>query len=119
MGRIECAPSLSFTAEQPAHMREAMRPAATVGTCWSQKKAGCGAPAIIGSPTISERWSRSLDREQSQEALVQSVSRRQLFDEHAAGADWSAQVWQFLTLELWMKTFMDWELFFARLQEKP
>jgi len=33
---------------------------------------------------------------------------RRLVDEHRSGrADWSMQIWQFLTLELWMQTFLD------------
>jgi asparagine synthase (glutamine-hydrolysing) len=33
---------------------------------------------------------------------------RGLIDEHRSGRrDWSAQLWQFLTLELWMQTFLD------------
>jgi asparagine synthase (glutamine-hydrolysing) len=33
---------------------------------------------------------------------------RGLVDEHRSGrADWSMQIWQFLTLELWMQTFLD------------
>jgi asparagine synthase (glutamine-hydrolysing) len=33
---------------------------------------------------------------------------RSLVDEHRSGrADWSMQIWQFLTLELWMRTFLD------------
>ena len=33
---------------------------------------------------------------------------RRMIDEHRSGrADWSMQIWQFLTLELWMQTFLD------------
>ena len=33
---------------------------------------------------------------------------RRYVDEHRSGAqDWSMQIWQFLTLELWMRTFID------------
>jgi asparagine synthase (glutamine-hydrolysing) len=33
---------------------------------------------------------------------------RRFVDEHRSGAqDWSMQIWQFLTLELWMQTFLD------------
>ena len=33
---------------------------------------------------------------------------RRFVDEHRSGAqDWSMQIWQFLTLELWMRTFID------------
>lgn len=33
---------------------------------------------------------------------------RRMVDEHRSGhSDWSMQIWQFLTLELWMQTFLD------------
>jgi len=33
---------------------------------------------------------------------------RRFISEHRSGAqDWSMQIWQFLTLELWMQTFLD------------
>jgi hypothetical protein len=33
---------------------------------------------------------------------------RKFVKEHRSGAqDWSMQIWQFLTLELWMQTFLD------------
>jgi asparagine synthase (glutamine-hydrolysing) len=33
---------------------------------------------------------------------------RAFVDEHRSGAqDWSMQIWQFLTLELWMQIFLD------------
>jgi asparagine synthase (glutamine-hydrolysing) len=36
----------------------------------------------------------------------QAVSR--YLDEHRSGRrDWSMQLWQFLTLEIWMQTFLD------------
>ncbi|HET9407720.1 MAG TPA: asparagine synthase (glutamine-hydrolyzing) [Candidatus Sulfotelmatobacter sp.] len=35
-------------------------------------------------------------------------SVRRVIDEHRSGRrDWSMQIWQFLTLELWMQTFLD------------
>jgi asparagine synthase (glutamine-hydrolysing) len=35
---------------------------------------------------------------------------RAFIDEHRSGAqDWSMQIWQFLTLEIWMRTFIDGE----------
>ncbi len=43
-----------------------------------------------------------------QRGLFQPVAVRRLVDEHRSGReDWSMQLWQFLTLELWMRTFLD------------
>jgi asparagine synthase (glutamine-hydrolysing) len=43
-----------------------------------------------------------------QRGLFRPESVRRFVDEHRAGrVDWSMQIWQFLTLELWMQTFMD------------
>ena len=40
--------------------------------------------------------------------LFQPSVVRRYVEEHRAGAeDWSMQIWQFLTLELWMQTFID------------
>jgi asparagine synthase (glutamine-hydrolysing) len=44
----------------------------------------------------------------SQRGLFRPQKVRQYVDEHRSGAqDWSMQIWQLLTLELWMQTFMD------------
>ncbi len=43
-----------------------------------------------------------------QRGLFLPESVRAFVDEHRRGAqDWSMQMWQFLTLELWMQTFLD------------
>jgi len=40
--------------------------------------------------------------------LFQPEKIRALVDEQRSGTnDWSMQIWQFLTLELWMQTFVD------------
>jgi asparagine synthase (glutamine-hydrolysing) len=40
--------------------------------------------------------------------LFQPAAVQRYIDEHRSGRhDWSMQLWQFLTLELWMKTFLD------------
>ena len=40
--------------------------------------------------------------------LFRAESVQRYVDEHRCGAqDWSMQLWQFLTLELWMQTFLD------------
>src|SRR5215469_742066 len=41
-------------------------------------------------------------------ALFRPEVVRRFVEEHRAGAhDWSMQIWQFLTLEIWMQTFLD------------
>jgi asparagine synthase (glutamine-hydrolysing) len=43
-----------------------------------------------------------------QRGLFRPQAIRTFVDEHRRGAqDWSMQLWQFLTLELWMRTFLD------------
>jgi asparagine synthase (glutamine-hydrolysing) len=75
-----------------------------------QKKAGFGAPI--------DYWLAGDLREMVDDLLsVEAVRRRGLFkpavvrrliEEHRRGAhDWSFQVWQLLTLELWHRTFID------------
>ena len=40
--------------------------------------------------------------------LFRPEAVRTFVDQHRRGAqDWSMQIWQFLTLELWMQTFLD------------
>ena len=40
--------------------------------------------------------------------LFRPQAVRRFVDEHRRGAqDWSMQIWQFLTLEIWMRTFLD------------
>ena len=40
--------------------------------------------------------------------LLQPAAVQNYIDEHRSGRhDWSMQLWQFLTLELWMQTFLD------------
>jgi asparagine synthase (glutamine-hydrolysing) len=40
--------------------------------------------------------------------LFQPAVVQRYIDEHRSGRqDWSMQLWQFLTLELWMQTFLD------------
>ena len=43
-----------------------------------------------------------------QRGLFQPAAVQRFVDEHRSGRqDWSMQLWQFLTLELWMQTFLD------------
>jgi asparagine synthase (glutamine-hydrolysing) len=40
--------------------------------------------------------------------LFRTEAVQRFIDEHRSGRqDWSMQLWQFLTLELWMQTFLD------------
>lgn len=75
-----------------------------------QPKAGFGAPV--------DYWLTSDLREMVDDLLSESQIRKRgyfdpkavyrLVEEHRSGRrDWSMQIWQFLTLELWMQTFMD------------
>jgi len=90
-------------------LREAMRPLLPTEVL-EQKKAGFGAPA--------DYWLANDLREMVDDLLSESsLKRRGLFDpaavrvlvdqQRSGRQDWSAQVWQFLTLELWMKAFID------------
>jgi asparagine synthase (glutamine-hydrolysing) len=43
-----------------------------------------------------------------QRGLFKPAAVQRFVDEHRNGRqDWSMQIWQFLTLELWMRTFLD------------
>ena len=75
-----------------------------------QPKAGFAAP--------TDYWLANDLREMTDDLLSESRLRgrglfrpegvRKLIAEHRAGdQDWSMQIWQFLTLELWMQNFMD------------
>jgi asparagine synthase (glutamine-hydrolysing) len=90
-------------------LREAMRPLLPAEVL-EQKKAGFGAPA--------DYWLANDLREMVDDLLNDaSLKKRELFnpaavrrfvDEQRSGRqDWSAQVWQLLTLELWMREFID------------
>ena len=90
-------------------LREAMRPLLPAEVL-EQKKAGFGAPV--------DAWLANDLREMVDDLLGESGIRkrglfdpaavRTLIDEHRGGRhDWSLQVWQFLTLELWTRAFLD------------
>jgi asparagine synthase (glutamine-hydrolysing) len=89
--------------------REAMR-SMLPGEVLQQPKAGFAAPV--------DYWLAHDLRSMVDELLSQGqIQKRKLFrpevvrryvDEHRRGAnDWSMQIWQFLTLELWMQLFLD------------
>jgi len=74
-----------------------------------QKKAGFGAPA--------DYWLAGELREMVDDLLSESAIRRRgyfdpapvrrMIDEQRRGrADWSLQIWQFLTFELWLRAFI-------------
>ncbi len=90
-------------------LREAMRPTLPAEVL-TQKKAGFGAPA--------DYWLAQDLREMVDDLLSEgNLNARGLFDAKAVRAmideqrkgreDWTYQIWQFLTLELWMRAFLD------------
>jgi len=90
-------------------LREAMRDVLPAEVL-QQKKAGFGAPA--------DYWLANELREMVDDLLSESAIRRRgyfdpapvrrMIDEQRRGrADWSLQIWQFLTFELWLRTFID------------
>ncbi|HKP38091.1 MAG TPA: asparagine synthase (glutamine-hydrolyzing) [Pyrinomonadaceae bacterium] len=103
-------PELKLRNGETKHiLREAMR-SLLPREVLEQKKAGFGAPA--------DYWLAHDLREMTDDHLSEAnLQRRGLFDpatvrsfitQHREGRhDWSMQIWQFLTLELWMQTFLD------------
>jgi asparagine synthase (glutamine-hydrolysing) len=75
-----------------------------------QPKAGFAAPvdywlANEMRGTVDDLLSES---QISKRAMFRPQVLRAMIDEHRSGRqDWSMQIWQFLTLELWMQTFLD------------
>lgn len=88
-------------------MREAMRPLLPPEVL-KQKKAGFGAPTDYWlAEDLREMVDDllSVDNLKSR-GLFDSVTVRKLVDEQRSGKhDWSMQIWQLLTFELWMRTF--------------
>lgn len=103
-------PNMKMHGKTPKHiLREAMRPLLPPEVL-QQKKAGFGAPA--------DYWLSHDLREMVDDLLSEGHLRargifnpkevHRLVREHRQGAqDWSLQIWQLLTLELWMQTFID------------
>ena len=90
-------------------LREAMRPLLPAEVL-EQKKAGFGAPADYWlANDLGEMVGDLLSESQVQKReLFDPTAVRRLIDEQRRGRqDWSAQVWQLLTLELWMRAFID------------
>lgn len=103
-------PSLKLRDKTTKHiLREAMRPLLPPEVL-EQKKAGFGAPADYWLANdlremIDDLLSESKIKERG---LFNPSAVRRLVDEQRGGReDWSSQIWQFLTLELWMRTFID------------
>lgn len=90
-------------------LREAMRPLLPPEVL-TQKKAGFGAPSDYWlanevKPMVDALLSESLIK---QRGLFNASTVRRMIDEQRRGKqDWSLQIWQLLTLELWMQTFID------------
>jgi len=103
-------PNLKLHQKTTKHiLREAMRPLLPAEVL-EQKKAGFGAPADTWlandlGEMVDDLLSESNLRKRE---LFDPAAVRQLIDEQRSGRqDWSAQVWQLLTLELWMRAFID------------
>lgn len=75
-----------------------------------QPKAGFAAPVDYWlAHDLKEMVDDLLSPEQlRRRGLFQPAAVQRYIDEHRSGRqDWSMQLWQFLTLELWMQTFLD------------
>jgi asparagine synthase (glutamine-hydrolysing) len=75
-----------------------------------QKKAGFGAPADYWlANDLREMIDDLLNKDRLiQRGLFDPPAVWRLIDEQRRGQqDWSLQIWQFLTLELWMQAFID------------
>jgi asparagine synthase (glutamine-hydrolysing) len=75
-----------------------------------QPKAGFAAPVDYWlahdlRPMVDDLLSESRVRRRG---LFRAEEVRRYIDEHRSGAeDWSMQIWQLLTLEIWMQLFVD------------
>ncbi len=75
-----------------------------------QPKAGFGAPVDYWLANEMRDMVDDLlsESQVSKRALFRPEAIRQFVEEHRRGQqDWSMQIWQFLTLELWMQAFVD------------
>ncbi len=90
-------------------LREAMRPLLPKEVL-EQKKAGFGAPSDYWLAHDLREMVDDLLSESSLKSrgLFKPLAVRRLVEEHRSGRqDWSAQIWQLLTLELWTQAFID------------
>ena len=103
-------PSLKLKGKSTKHiLREAMRPLLPAEVL-DQKKAGFGAPSDYWLANDLPEMVDDLLSESNLKSrgLFNPSAVRALVEEQRSGRqDWSAQVWQFLTLELWMQAFID------------
>jgi asparagine synthase (glutamine-hydrolysing) len=103
-------PTLKLRGGTTKHiLREAMGPLLPREVL-EQKKAGFGAPTDYWLANDLKEMVDDLLGENhiKSRGLFNTTAVRRLVDEHRSGRqDWSAQVWQFLTLELWMQAFID------------
>jgi len=75
-----------------------------------QPKAGFAAPVDYWLAHELKEMSDDLLSEEriAKRGLFRPSAVRRYLEEHRSGRhDWAMQIWQFLTLELWMQTFMD------------
>jgi asparagine synthase (glutamine-hydrolysing) len=90
-------------------LREAMK-AALPAEVLKQPKAGFAAPVDYWLANDLREMVDDLLSETNirQRGLFQAKAVRRFVEEHRRGAeDWSMQIWQFLTLENWMRVFID------------
>jgi asparagine synthase (glutamine-hydrolysing) len=90
-------------------LREAMRPILPAEVL-TQNKAGFGAPVDYWlanelRPMVDELLSEATIKRRG--LFNPKVIRRYVEEQRSGRKDWSAQIWQFLTLELWMREFLD------------
>jgi len=90
-------------------LREAMRPDVSPEVL-AQRKAGFGAPADYWlANDLVEMVDDLLSEENIRKRgfFEPSAVKRFVHQQRSGREDWSLQVWQFLTLELWMREFID------------
>ncbi len=87
-----------------------------------QPKAGFGAPADYWLANDLKEMVDDLlsERRVRQRGLFRPEAVRRFVEEQRRGKqDWSMQVWQFLTLELWTRTFLDGAIKLTRFNQTP
>jgi len=90
-------------------LREAMRPLLPVEVL-QQKKAGFGAPVDYWLGTAMRDMVDDLlsePRLRGRGLFRPDAVQRLVREQRTGREDWSFQIWQFLTLELWMQRFID------------
>jgi len=103
-------PRLKLQGNRMKHIfREAMR-GVLPDEVLRQRKAGFGAPADYWlAYDLREMVDELLSpRQIAERGLFRPAAVQQLIEQQRAGRhDWSMQLWQLLTLELWQRTFLD------------